>query len=324
LLALLALCAIGAIVAYWFWGRDFNWDLFLSSLSGLNGGWLFASVILTLSTYGFRARRWQILLNPLKRIGLVPLFWLTLVGFAAIYGLGRAAELARPLWLTRREGVALSGSLATIVVERFLDSILLVALFGLALIAVEVPAESAGSLGLLKNTAWIVAGAAIAAMVGLFLVRAQAAAISRFIPFRRLASWFDSFAQGLSFLQNGKSLGGVLLQSVLLWITVALQFWFVLRGMNIHLPLGASTVVMVGAAIGSLAQIPGIGGGFQAGYIFCMTTFFQIPLEQAVATSLITTVFSYGPTIAIAGLYMIFQGISLTELKTTIQKPESL
>ena len=49
---------------------------------------------------------------------------------------------------------------------------------------------------------------------------------------------------------------------------------------------------MVGAAIGSIAQTPGIGGGFQAGYIFCMTSFFMVPTEQAIATSLLAWVSS--------------------------------
>jgi len=283
-----------------------------------------ASAILTIATYWFRAVRWQILLKPLKSIGVVSLFWLTVVGFAAIYGLGRAAELARPLWLTRREGVALSGSLAAIVVERFLDAILLVAVFGASLVAIEVPADSAGTLGLMKRTAWVVAGSAAAAMVGLFLVRTQASTISRFIPFRRLASWFHSFADGLTFIQDSKALGGVVVQSVLLWIAIALQFWFLLLGVNIDLSLGAATVVMVGSAIGSLAHIPGVGGGFQAAYIFCMTTFFRIPLEQAAATSLMVTIVSYGPTVALAGLYMLVQGISFSDLKATVRKQESL
>ena len=46
--------------------------------------------------------------------------------------------------------------------------------------------------------------------------------------------------------------------------------------MNFHFSFAAATLVMVGAAIGSIAQIPGIGGGFQAGYVFCMTTFFMV------------------------------------------------
>jgi len=289
----------------------------------MKGGWMTASIVLTLATYWFRAIRWRILLAPLKTMETLQLFAITIVGFAAIYLLGRAGELARPLWLTRRNGVALSGSFATIVVERFIDAIMIILLFSVALIAVELPEDSSQTLSLLKKAAWAIAAAAAIAMAGLFFLRHNATRIIRLIPIRRLGAIVDSFAQGLSFLQNGKSLALVVLHSVLLWITIALQFWFLLLGMNFAFSAGAATLVMVVAGIGSIAQIPGIGGGFQAGYIFSMTIFFNVPAEKAVATSLLATVMSFVPTIAIALVYMLTHGISLRELKVGGSKPES-
>ena len=85
--------------------------------------------------------------------------------------------------------------------------------------------------------------------------------------------------------------------------------------MNFHFSISAATLVMVGAAIGSIAQVPGIGGGFQAGLMFCLGTFFAIPAEKSAAASLVAWVFSIIPTIAIAGVYMMFKGISLKDLR---------
>lgn len=323
LLVLLALFAAGLFVAYRVWGRDFNWSLFLSSLSHMKAGWLAASVALTLVTYWFRAVRWQILLAPLKAVPIVPLFSITLMGFSAIFLLGRAGEIARPLWLTRRENVALTGSVATIVVERFLDAIALILLFAAALLAAEVPSGSSATLQLLKDAAWGIAAIATMALIALFLMRSNASWIVRKIPFRRLASWVESFLQGLSFLKNGKSLALVLLQTALIWVVIALQFWFMLLGMNFSFSAAAATLVMVGAGIGSVAQIPGIGGGFQAGYVFCMTALLRTPKEQALATSLMATVITFAPTIVVAGLMMLGQGLSMRELKTSIHKTES-
>ena len=323
LLFLLALCAIGAIVAYRASGWDFNWRLFLFSISDMHWGWLTASIIVTISTYGFRAMRWQILLAPLKPIRLPSLLAVTIVGFAAIYVLGRAGELARPLLLARREGVKVSAAVATIVVERALDMIMLLALFGLALITVVPPAGAEKTLGLLKSGAWAVAVTAGVAAAALFIVQTNSARIVKLIPFRRIASWVESFALGLSFLRDRKSLAMVMLQSAILWIAIALQFWFMLLGIKIPLSLGAAVLVMVGAAIGSIAQIPGIGGGFQVGMI-AMMTLFQIPKEQAFGASLIATVVSYAPALVIAGIYMLIQGVSVRELKSAISKPETI
>ena len=318
---LLVLCVVAIIVAYRIWGEDFNWALFLSSLSKVKAGWLAASVALTMVTYWLRAVRWQVLLAPLKTVALRPLLSITIVGFSAIFLLGRAGELARPLWLTRREKVALTGSVATIVVERVLDMIMLIMAFGIALVISYV--ASSPTLIQLQSRAWIVAAGAGAALIALFVLRSHGAWVVRVIPFRRVASWTDSFLQGLSFLRDGRSLGLVALQSALLWTGIALQFWTMLRGMNFTYSVGEATLVMVGAAIGSVAQIPGIGGGFQAGYIFCMTALLRVPLEQAVATSLIATVFSFVPTVVITPLFMVGQDFSLRDLKAPIVKTES-
>src|SRR4029079_12468038 len=100
------------------------------------------------------------------------------------------------------------------------------------------------------------------------------------------------------------------------WIVIVLQFWFMLLGMNFHFSVSGATLIMVGAAIGSIAQIPGIGGGFQAGYVFCMSTFFGVPTEQAIASSLIAWVSQYVPTVVAGGVYMISHGLSLKDLRT--------
>src|SRR5207302_11180054 len=118
-------------------------------------------------------------------------------------------------------------------------------------------------------------------------------------------SILHNFAQGLSFLKGGRSLGLTLIHSVVLWLVIALQFWFMMLGMKFQLSFAAATLVMVGAAIGSIAQVPGIGGGFQAGLIFCLGTFFAIPAEKSAAASLVAWIFSIVPTVAIAGVYML-------------------
>src|SRR2546427_9594883 len=120
LLFLLVLTVIIAIALYRVIGREFNWSLFVSSLWNVHPIWLTASIAATLLTYVARALRWQVLLNPLKSIRMGKLISTNVLGFSAIYLIGRAGELVRPLWLTRRERIPLTASVATILVERVL------------------------------------------------------------------------------------------------------------------------------------------------------------------------------------------------------------
>jgi uncharacterized protein (TIRG00374 family) len=315
-LFLLILIVIGAVLAYRWSDFSFDWRLFFKSLWNVQPLWLAISIAATFLTFFIRAVRWQVLLNPLKAIPLGPLTSINLVGFSAIFLLGRAGELIRPLWLTRRERIPLTVSLATLVVERFFDSVMLVILFGCTLLLVKTPSAAEATLALMKSTAWVLIAGSGGVILILFLFRSNIDRIVSLVPYTRLSLLLRNFSEGLTFLERGRSFGLVIAHSVVLWVAIALQFWFMLLGMKLSFSVAAATLVMVITAIGSIAQVPGIGGGFQAGYIFCMTTFFALPKEQAIATSLIAWTSSYLPTVVAGGFYMVSQGLSWKDLRT--------
>src|SRR5262245_5655261 len=151
----LCLAAIGIYLLYQIGSWGFDWSLFVSSLWNVHPGWLAASVVATILTYVARAFRWQVLLNPLKTVPMGPLITTNFLGFSAIYLFGRPGELVRPLWLTRRAQIPLTASFATIIVERVLDTLMLIGLFGLALLLVDLPAAAEHTMKLMKNAAWI-------------------------------------------------------------------------------------------------------------------------------------------------------------------------
>src|SRR2546426_4741595 len=223
LLFLLVLMVIIVLASYWLVGRDFSWPLFVSSLWNIQPMWLTASIIATLLTYVARAFRWQFLLNPLKSIRMGQLISTNVLGFSAIYLIGRAGELVRPLWLTRREHIPLTASVATIIVERFLDTLMLIALFGWALLLVKLPSAAEHTVTLMKNAAWIMVAGSVGAMIFMFFFRSNVERIVRYVPIARLAVLLKSFSEGLSFLDRGRSFGLVIAHSVLVWIVIVLQ-----------------------------------------------------------------------------------------------------
>src|ERR1043166_4111242 len=126
LLVALILIVLGLIVAYRYKGWEFDWQLFFASFRDVRMGWLLASVAMTAATYWLRAVRWRVLLGPLQEISIQALMTATLIGFSAIYVIGRAGEVVRPVWLSQRERVPFGASAATIIVERFIDLMMLV------------------------------------------------------------------------------------------------------------------------------------------------------------------------------------------------------
>jgi len=319
----LVLCVIAAIVAYRAAGWEFDWTIFFSTIRNIHWGWLILSLIVTFLTLLIRALRWQDLLDPIKKLGFGPIFTTTVMGFSAIFLLGRAGELVRPLWLARREKISVSASFATIVVERFLDSTMLIGMFAWALLTVKVSSESTHELALMKDAAWYIVVVSAAAIALLFLLRFNVELVVRYIPFQKVASLVENFGHGLSFLQSGRSFALVVFHSVVMWILIALQAWLTLKGMNFTLPFAATTLVMVGAAIGSVAQIPGIGGGFQVAFAFCMTKFFHVPAEAALSAAMIGYLTNNLPTLGATIPCMLKDGLTIKEIRNTIRNPQS-
>src|SRR5437868_12961407 len=74
-------------------GNSFQWQLFLNTLSHVNGAWLAVSMLLTLLGYWGRALRWEVMLRPLGSIVTIRrLTYDTAIGFMAVVLLGRAGE----------------------------------------------------------------------------------------------------------------------------------------------------------------------------------------------------------------------------------------
>src|SRR5580693_7935830 len=91
--------------------------------------WLALSLATMFVNLTIRARRWQYLLEPLGPTSFGSAFRATAVGFAASTVLpARAGELIRPYFLARRDHISATGAFATIILERLLDVVTVLAL----------------------------------------------------------------------------------------------------------------------------------------------------------------------------------------------------
>jgi len=72
-----------------------------------------------------------------------------------------------------------------------------------------------------------------------------------------------------------------------------------------------------------VAQIPGIGGGFQVAFAFCMTKFFGVPAEAAISAAMIGYLTNNLPTLATTIPCMLKDGLTIKEIRNTIRNPQS-
>ncbi|MBI2845734.1 MAG: flippase-like domain-containing protein, partial [Chloroflexi bacterium] len=139
----------------------------ISTLASANYFLLPFAAIFTLVGYIFRTARWRFILAPAKDISLPRLFPVLIIGFAANNLLpARLGEFVRAYLLGSKENISKSLSFATIVLERILDGLTLIAILALVSLFVPLPGWSQ-QLGVVATLVFIFA------LLALFLLLYQ-------------------------------------------------------------------------------------------------------------------------------------------------------
>src|SRR3954471_854862 len=159
--ALVLLLTVG-LVAYFL--RGVNLGEVWAQTRHADGRLLAAGVLVTLMTYSLRAFRWQYLLAPIGPTRFSTAFQTTVIGFAASFLLpARAGEVLRPYLLARREKLPPTACFATIILERLLDLVTVLLLFGVFVLLVD-PRSLSGDPALyvrVKTGGLLAAGASV-------------------------------------------------------------------------------------------------------------------------------------------------------------------
>jgi uncharacterized protein (TIRG00374 family) len=293
---------------------EFRSDRFWQSVAQVRLSYLILAAALIFGSYFFRSLRWREFLAPLKSGNVGNIFVSTLIGFSAVALLGRPGELVRPLLIARKEGVTVSSQFGAWTLERIFDSLTVGIMIGAALWFFP-PENGLGAGGArimthLKTGGLILCATALVLGTLLVILRnnpqvpvnallwfAWALPKRHRSEFQRiLGRVLDNFTATLVSIESVNSFVVCAAFSVLVWIAVILAYWAVTRAfgwpMN-SLGLGGLMVLMGAAITGSLAQIPGVGGGTQLATGLVLTKLFGIPLEVASTAAILLWVLSF-------------------------------
>src|ERR1700685_2223246 len=123
----IALLILAALVTVAYHSRnqiylaDFTWRKFANSVGQANMWLLLLALVGIYACYAIRAVRWQRFCRYLGPTTFLNTFGGTLMGFAAIFVLGRAGEPVRPLLLARKDRLPVSSMFGIFFLERFCD-----------------------------------------------------------------------------------------------------------------------------------------------------------------------------------------------------------
>jgi uncharacterized protein (TIRG00374 family) len=310
---------------------NFSGGKLLHAVAGANLYLLLLSVVVIYCCYAVRALRWQLFQGNLGSSRFWIIYKMTLAGFAAIFVLGRPGEPVRPLLLSRKENVPLAGMFGIYALERLFDTASTAVIAALALLFFHSHAgsgETTTALGTAARTAGSLLFAGVAAAV-IFLVylRLHGTALLE----RRLEGWpgkdgwrsslariLLGFVRGVQAIRNLSELLLAILYSAVHWFLVLLVYYWGSRSFGGRLgtlSLGDVMLVMAFSLVGSVVQLPAVGGGAQLASVLVYTKIFGVETEPATAAAIVIWLIGFAAC-CFAGVPLLIQeGLSLGKLR---------
>jgi uncharacterized protein (TIRG00374 family) len=257
----------------WQYAQHANWWLLLLAV-------LFATL-----TFPVRAIRWRLILRDAQdqRLPFTPLWHATTIGFMANNLLpARAGEVARAYAASRQLPARFTTALSSIGVERVFDALVMLGLMAVAIAAPSFPAQT-----LVGGRSVAAIAASTAVLFGLVLVIALLVAnrpgrwltlieriARRTLPSHiadRVVRISDAVVEGLVVLRRPGRFVGVVLWSLVLWLTNAAAFAICFRAFDIAIPLEAALLLqgIIGFGV-AIPSTPAYGGVFEAATLFTL------------------------------------------------------
>lgn len=326
--------AIAAFLIWWLLRHEDPAEVW-SHVRDANFGLLALAVLVTTAVFPLRAIRWRYFLAPAQADSpFRSRFAAVCVGFMANNLLpARAGELARAYAYSRLEPVSTATALATLVVERFLDGVVILLLLVVALAHPDFPS------GALPDELVVgVRGAslflAVVLLVCLVLLafperslRAATTVAHALLP-TRIAAALVTFAEhivaGLASMRGWRLLLPAFAWSLAVWTMQSLSFWIGFFAFGIELPFAAALLANATVALAvAVPSAPGYVGTFHAGAKLALTDIYGVAAASALGFAFGWHLGGFIP-ITLMGLWYARRiGLSMRDLRGSAREAAS-
>ncbi len=310
------------------------WD----KLRTANYWWILPGVGVYFVALWVRAWRWHYLLRPLKAVPTRVMFPIVTIGYAGnnIFP-ARAGEVVRAVILKRQEGVPISASLATIIVERVFDGVVMLAFIfvnlsqltsltgvSLKLLGLEFGIQDLaiwGSLAFFGALAVFLVAAMFPAQTDRLVTRL----VTRFAPEKAQEKILDvsrRFLGGLESLRSPWEALMVFFTSVLIWLLETVKYWFVMHAFGFE--VGFFALMLMNGVVNlatTIPSAPGYLGTFDLPGIAVLEAY-NVSKEVAASYTFVLHFALWFPVTALGLYYMFRMGIKWSDTVRLSQEAE--
>jgi len=319
---------VGVIISIFFLYlalRGLHLDMLGEALRDANYWWLIPGVTIYFVAVWARAWRWHYLLKPLKSIPTGALFPTVAIGYFGNNILpARAGEVLRAVVLKKDEQVPVSASLATIIVERVFDGVVMLGFVFVNLPELARLTSSSGFIGDIRTLAlvgtFLFVGALAIFLIGaMFPERTQSIFdrfVTRLLPghyHEKVLGISDRFLGGLAALRSPGGALMVFVTSVVIWLLETGKYWFLMHAFPFKVSFFALMLMngIVNLAT-TIPSAPGYVGTFDAPGIAVLQAY-NVPKATAAAYTLALHAALWLPITALGAYYMLTKGIHWNE-----------
>ena len=285
--------------------------------------WVLAGIVLAPLGPWTRGRRWRYLFPPASAPpGLVPA---TMIGYMVNNVLPlRAGEFVRVYVVARRWGHGFWTVLATLIVERVLDSLFIVLATVVLIFRIPVPRtlEIAAAILLTIDLAAVAVLGFVAVAPG--PARALVERLTHRWPAlqRRLVGILETFGRGLLGIRTRAHLLPLALWTAVVWMVQAAAAWTLLRALHLELPWIATWAVLAFVSLGAaIPSAPGYVGVFHAAATIALTIF-GVSATAAFGYALLFHATQIIPVTVTGWVYLLREQLSLADATRARPAPE--
>lgn len=288
-------------------------------------------VPIILFSHWVRAYRWKTMLNPIVKVNSIwNLFSSVMIGYAVNTVVPRGGEFVRPYVTSKKEKISYSSTFATIILERVIDVVTLVIIFGItfALLSdkiVKILPDNINPNQLIIITTLIV----LIILLNLyppfvdFMLRMTVKPFSVKL-YEKLLGIVDRFKKGLAIVKEPSMYLKLILESFSIWFLYSLPLYILFFAFDfqsqLHLNLVDATMLVIVAGISvTISPTPNGAGVYQIFVPQAMVKLYGMNPEIALAYSILAWATSTFTQFIVGMIFFYKEGLKSFTIDRSIE-----
>jgi hypothetical protein len=293
--------------------------------------WVLLCIPVMILSHWVRAVRWRTMLEPiLKHANLWNLFSAVMAGYAVNNILPRGGEFLRPYAFARRQKVSFTSVFATIIVERFLDLLILLLMFAVVWfsfreqIRMALPTLQAEKLFV---PVLIIMGVIILSFwppLIRFLLKYTIKPLSQKL-FDKATELFEKFVKGFSVIRTPSRYFRLTVESLLIWLLYTIPNFLIFYSFGFdHAPYNmgfddAILLIVISGIAFTISPTPGAIGVFHFFIQNTLVRLYNVNPEAALAYATVNHGIGYLVQVVVGGIFLLRENIKKIPRKRDIE-----